>query len=113
MASKKTKSIKEPSELITESEPQVDRGELISKILYIKGNIDGMSHDENKDILQIILNSNIDDKKIQEKNTGTQVKFKDLKESVICDIYNYMNRKIKEKLDHLATVTTENQTTNE
>jgi hypothetical protein len=81
------------------------KDEIINKILFIKRNINEMITEELRDILQIIMNSNIDDKKIQEKGGGTQIKFKDIPIPVINDIFDYISKKIKEKVDKLAEYT--------
>jgi hypothetical protein len=81
------------------------KDETITKILFIKRNINELITEELRDILQIILNANIDDKKIQEKGGGTQIKFKDIPVHVINEIYDYIFKKIKEKVDKLAEYT--------
>lgn len=64
-------------------------------ITYIHDNIDDLRPIFKKEILQIILYSNIDEDKIVEKGNGTQIKFLDLDPALIKNIYNYIYKKIQ------------------
>jgi hypothetical protein len=86
-----------------------NKEELLNIILYIKQKIGDMSQMERKDILQMIMNSGIDDSKIHSKGSGTQIKFKDIPKESLCTIYNYMQNKIKEKIEKLNNFTEENE----
>ena len=70
-------------------------------ISYIKQYINDLSLSDKKDVLQLIMNSNIEDNKIQTKGDGTQIKFKDIPVNIIISIYNYMHNKINTKLNEL------------
>jgi len=86
-----------------------DKSEIINMIMYIKHNVIDLSTNERKDILQMIINSGIEDNKIQSKGNGTQIKFKDLQSDVIVLVYNYIQTKMKEKLENLKNFTEENE----
>ena len=75
---------------------------------YIQKNIGELNHNEKISILQNILNSSIDEKKIQEKGNGTQVKFRDLTPEIIEEIYNFIIQKVQEKTEKLMYITEEN-----
>ena len=75
---------------------------------YIQKNISELNVNERIVILQTILNSSIDEKKIQEKGNGTQVKFRDLEPELIEEIYNYIIEKVQEKTEKLMYLTEEN-----
>ena len=82
-----------------------DKEEILNIILYIKQKIGDMSQMERKDILQMIMNSGVDDAKIQSKGSGTQIKFKDIPKESLINIHNYMQGKIKEKIEKLNNYT--------
>ncbi len=71
---------------------------------YIKRYVDDLSISERQDILQIIINSQIEDKKIQTKGNGTQIRFKDLDNSTITVIYNYIHSKLQMKISTLQSL---------
>lgn len=64
-------------------------------ISYINDNINELKLSFRKEILQIIRNSNIDDDKIVEKGSGTQIKFSDIDPVLLKIIYNYIYKKIE------------------
>jgi len=68
-----------------------------SMINYIKHHCSDLSLDEKQSILQMIINSNIPDKKIQTKGGGTQIKFSDIPNNIINMIYNYIETRIKSR----------------
>lgn len=80
-------------------------------IEYIKNNIDSLSVNERQDILQMIVNSSIEDSRIQTKGDGTQIKFKDLPVILINNIYNYIQVKMNNKLTTLNNFSSEEQNT--
>lgn len=67
----------------------------IKYISYINDNINELKLSFRKEILQIILYSNIDDDKVVEKGSGTQIKFSDIDAILLKNIYNYIHRKIE------------------
>lgn len=81
----------------------------IDMIMYIKQSISDLSHEELKNILQIIINSGIDDHKIQEKGNGTQIKYKDIPKETIIAIHQYIKTKIDDKIQKLKNFTQENE----
>ena len=68
-------------------------------ISYINDNINELKLSFRKEILQIILYSNIDDDKIVEKGSGTQIKFSDIDPILLKNIYNYIYKKIELSTD--------------
>jgi len=85
----------------------MDNEELINQILFINKNISELSNADYIGILQILLNSTIDEKKIQEKGGGTQIKYKDIPPEIINNIYDFVNYRLKDKMSRLATFTKE------
>ena len=73
------------------------------KVSFIQNIVESLSIDERKEILQMIINSSIDDKKIQTKGNGTQIPFKYISESVIDNIYMYINQRLSIKKKQLNT----------
>lgn len=70
-------------------------------IIFIKKHINELSINERKDILQMIVNSPIEDNKIQTKGNGTQIKFCDIPKNTIMSIYGYIQNKLSNKLNEL------------
>ena len=64
-------------------------------IIYINDNIQELKLNHRKEILQILLCSNIDQKKILEKGSGTQIKFSDIDSSLLKVVYNNIYMKIE------------------
>lgn len=64
-------------------------------ILYINDNINELKINYRKDVLQIILGSDIDDDKIVEKGNGTQIKFSDIEPTLLQNIYNFIYTKLE------------------
>lgn len=64
-------------------------------IHYINDNINELKMSFRKEVLQTILYSNVPDKKIVEKGNGTQVKYADIDDQLLKNIYNYMYQKIE------------------
>lgn len=77
-------------------ENQLSHEEMVE---YIKHHVDDLSVPERYDILQMIINSSVEDNKIHTKGDGTQVKFKYISKPVVANIYNYMLKKITGKMD--------------
>jgi hypothetical protein len=70
-------------------------------IKYVKHHVGDLSIDERHDILQILINSPVIDKKIQTKGDGTQIKFNDIPNTTIITIHNYIHTKLNSKKDEL------------
>jgi len=66
-------------------------------VKFIKRNVNDISIEERKEILQIIINSSTDDSKIHTKGDGTVVSFKDLDQATVSAIYNFIQLKIANK----------------
>ncbi len=62
-------------------------------ILYICDNINELKLNNRREILQMIMYANIDSDKIIEKGNGTQIKFADISDILLKNIYNYINNK--------------------
>jgi len=67
---------------------------------YIQHNIDDLLIKERQDILQMIINS-VEDKKIQTKGNGTQIKIDDIPIATIKMIYTYIQTKLNSKKNEL------------
>lgn len=76
-------------------------GSVADIIKYIKYNVGELSNQERMDILQMIVNSSIDDNKIQTKGDGTQIKFRDMPKDLIYRIHTYIQNKLSSKLNEL------------
>ncbi len=64
-------------------------------ILYINDNINELKISHRKEILQMIIGSDIDSEKIVEKGNGTQIKFMDINAGLLQNIYNYIYNKLE------------------
>lgn len=65
------------------------------KIRFICENINELRRNFRKEILQIMLGSQIPEDKIYEKGGGTQMKISDIPKELINTIYNYIGKKIE------------------
>ena len=74
--------------------------DLYEMINYIKNNVNNLSNPERLEILQMIINSTPDNK-IKSKGNGTEIKFNDLSNSIIINIYNFIFKKIKIKNEQI------------
>lgn len=63
--------------------------------LYINDNINELKINYRKDVLQIILGSDMDEDKIVEKGNGTQIKFSDIDPVLLQNIYNFIYNKLE------------------
>lgn len=77
----------------------ISQDKLNKMIIYINDNIQELKLNHRKEILQILLCSNIDTKKILEKGSGTQIKFADIDPSLLKVIYNNIYNKIEKTSD--------------
>ena len=87
----------------------IGKDELVNMMIYIKHKVGDLSINERRDILQMIVNSGTEDSKIQSKGGGTQIRFKYIQPDTILSIYNYVQVKIKEKIENLKNFTEENE----
>lgn len=65
------------------------------KIRFICENINELRRNFRKEILQIMLGSQIPEAKIYEKGGGTQIKISDIPKELINTIYNYVKKKLE------------------
>ena len=86
----------------------INKDDLVNMVMFIKQKAGELSINERRDILQMIVNSGIDDNKIQTKGGGTQIKLKNIHHDTVISIYNYINLKIKDKIEKLKNFTEEN-----
>jgi hypothetical protein len=70
-------------------------------IAYIKHHVGDLSIEERRGVIQMLVNSSIPGRKIQTKGDGTQVKFRDIPETVVSMIYNYIDTRVANKKDEL------------
>lgn len=78
---------------------EISQDEKNKMIIYVNDNIQELKLNHRKEILQILLCSNIDQKKILEKGSGTQIKFVDIEPSLLKVIYNNIYMKIEKSAD--------------
>jgi hypothetical protein len=74
---------------------EISQNERNKMIVYINDNIQELKLNFRKEILQIILCSNINHSKVLEKGSGTQIKFIDIDDSLLKIIYNNIFNKIE------------------
>jgi hypothetical protein len=87
--------------------PEYTKQEIIDMIIYIKQKTPDIALADRKEVLRIIMKSGIDDHKIQSKGNGTQIKFKDLPNNTIIQVYNFIKMKILDKMQKLEQLTEE------
>jgi hypothetical protein len=85
-------------EMTTISTSNID---LNKYILYINDNINELKIDFRREILQMIIYSSIEDEKIVEKGSGTQLKFADIEYNLLVSIYNFIYNKLTISTDPL------------
>jgi hypothetical protein len=73
----------------------ITKQKLNQYILYINDNVNELKLNHRKDVLQMIMGSEIDDDKIVEKGNGTQIKFSDIDSELIQSIYNFIYNKLE------------------
>lgn len=78
------------TQLTPKKKVNIKKLSLDNMIKYIKQYISDLNIEERQDILQIITNSGIDDKYIQTKGKGTQIRFINIPPEVIKNIYEYI-----------------------
>lgn len=71
-------------------------------IIYIANKINELRLCHRKEVLQMILYSNIDQSKIKEKGNGTQIKFSELSPDLIKNIYNFVYNKVENSTDIIS-----------
>jgi hypothetical protein len=64
-------------------------------ITYITDNINELKLSHRKELLQLIIYSNLNDESIVEKGNGTQIKFSDIDNNLLFSIYNFVHKKIE------------------
>lgn len=61
-------------------------------IMYIYDHVNDLKLNHRKEVLQMIM-YNVDHDKIVEKGNGTQIKFSDMNDNILKNIYNYIYNK--------------------
>lgn len=74
-------------------------------IKFIKQQVNLLTVEERNSILQTLLNSSIDESKIQEKGDGTQIKWCYIPDSILAVIYNYVKNRLDIKQKELSSFT--------
>jgi hypothetical protein len=69
-------------------------------IKYINQSLSDLNITEKQEILQMIINS-IDDKKIQTKGDGTQIRYADIPKNILQNISNYIKVQLEKKLEKI------------
>ncbi len=77
------------------SDEFITKVKLNQYILYISDNVNELKLNYRKDVLQMIIGSEIDDDKIVEKGNGTQIKFSDMSPELLQSIYNFIYNKLE------------------
>jgi len=80
---------------MTPENEMIPQDDINKYIIYINDNIQELKLNFRKEILQIILCSNINHSKILEKGSGTQIKYSDIDGSLLKIIYNNIYNKIE------------------
>lgn len=70
-------------------------------VQYIKLHVDELSEQGRRDVLQMTINAGIDNKYIQTKPGGTQIKLDYVPESVIIMIHAHIQTKLQAKQDEI------------
>ncbi len=76
---------------------------------YIKKNIDYLNVNETREVLQLLMSSDINDEKIQTKGGGTQIKFSDMPKHILVSISNFIESKLKDKQQELKSIHEESE----
>jgi hypothetical protein len=66
---------------------------LSTMIDFIVSNIDRLPYEERRDVLQIVINNGIQQSALKEKGTGTSVRFSDMSEDTIRNLYAFISEK--------------------
>lgn len=77
---------------------------LKTMISYINSNVVDLSISERRDILQMIVSDSTPDNKIHTKGDGTLIRYQDITDSTIINIYNFTQQKIKYKTEQLKKI---------
>jgi hypothetical protein len=72
-----------------------------SHITYIKNHVHDLTIQERLDVLNLIINSPINDNKIYSKGNGTMIRFEDMTNETIWNIYNKIKTIIDNKINQL------------
>jgi hypothetical protein len=67
---------------------------MTAKVEFITQSLNNLTRDDHICVLTILLNSQIEDSKIKEKPSGTQIKIADIPPPILDDIYEFVKRKI-------------------
>jgi hypothetical protein len=78
---------------------EISKEDVKKYTIYINDNIQELKLNHRKEILQILMCSNIDQKLILEKGSGTQIKFADIDPSLLKLIYNNIYNKLEKISD--------------
>jgi len=70
-------------------------------IVYIEDHVGDLSIEERHDVYQMLINSGISDSRIHTKGNGLQINFRDMPDSTIHMIYNFINTKVSSKMEEL------------
>ncbi len=65
---------------------------------YIHEHINELKISDRKEVLQM-LTYGVDDEKIAEKGNGTQIKFDDIDDTLLTNVYNFVYNKIENSKD--------------
>ncbi len=77
------------------SDNKIGENDINKYIIYINDNINELKVSHRKEILQIIIGSDIEPDKIVEKGNGTQIKYSDIDKNLLKKIYNFIYNKLE------------------
>ncbi len=74
-------------------------------IKYINQSLNDLNVSEKQEILQMLINS-IDDKKIQTKGDGTQIRYSDIPKNILQNIQSYIKIQLENKMKKIENFPT-------
>lgn len=83
------------------------------KMDYIDENVDDLDREERQEILNLIVNSGIDESKLHDKGDGAQIRYSDLTDESINSIYVYTKNKIEKKTQFINNIVSEESSDDE
>jgi hypothetical protein len=82
--------------------------ELKNYIISIQENVNSLSVDERKHLLNFITKNGTSLENVADKGTGCEIRFSKINPSIIPEIDKYIKDKINDKVENLLKYTTEN-----
>ena len=73
----------------------MNKNKIVKYIHYLSDHVDEIKLKHRRELLQIILCSNINNDKIIEKGVGSEIKFSDIDDDTLEKLYNYLKNIIE------------------